>query len=64
MHMLDFHRFGADEALQAEKVVLDLSAEKNGNSSNNSVISGNTYINMCIPINSFPTLNNDQTIQV
>jgi len=51
------------ENLQAEKVVLDLSAERNGNS-NNSVISGNTYINMCIQINSFPTLNNDQTIQV
>ena len=63
MHKPDFHRFGADEASQAEKVVLDLSAEKNGNS-NNSVISGNTYINMCIPINLFPTFNNDQTIQV
>ena len=63
MHKPDFHRFGADEALQAKKVVLDLSAEKNGNS-NNSVISGNTCIDMCIPINMFPTLNNNQTIQV
>ena len=63
MHKPDFHRFGADEAIQAKKVVLGLSAKINGNF-NNSINLGNTYINMCIPINLFPTLINNQTIQV
>ena len=60
---IECNRFGADEAVQAKKVASDLSAEKNSNS-NDSVNSGNTYINMCIPINSVLTINNDQTIEV
>ena len=74
-HKLNFHRFGADEALGAKKVVLDLSAgnqqsreEKRKRNKplnpNTTVWPRYTHYNMCIPINNNEMVNNNQTIDV
>ena len=62
MHaQVGFHRFGADEAIEAKKVVLDISAE-NQRISQNYVMLRFTHINMCIPTNSDLTIKNNLTI--